>query len=420
MSRMSFCAELTRSVAVLLIVGVQVFLTALGAPPAGGPWIRHTIDDSSSGADGVRVADVNSDGLPDLVTGWEEGGVTRVYVHPGVETVTQRWPAVTVGRTPAVADAVFADLDGDGSVDVVSSCEGTTRTVFVHWAPRDQRLYLDPDSWITEPIPATVGRTQWMFALPMDVDGAYGLDLVLGSKGDEAVIGWLQSPANPRQLENWRFRKLYDADWIMSLIEADMDGDGDPDIVASDRKGVASGVLWLEHPGSDEVVGNWAEHRIGASGVEVMFLDLGTVNGPVPTNLLASVKPNEIYQFHRPDDPAGQWPADVIKVEFPEGLGTAKAVCTGDLDLDGRIDIAYSCEGANPPKHGLIWLRNGGPGARVQWKGEDISGPEGIKFDRIELLDLDGDGDLDVVTCEENSGPESRGLGVIWYENPHR
>jgi len=417
---MSFCLELTRSVAVLLIVGVQVFLTALAAPPAGGQWTRHTIDDSSSGADGVRVADVNSDGLPDLVTGWEEGGVTRVYVNPGIGNVTQNWPSVTIGRTPAVEDAVFVDLDSDGYMDVVSSCEGATRTVFVHWAPRDQRLYLDPDSWVTEPIPATVGRTQWMFALPMDVDGAYGLDLVLGSKGEGAVIGWLESPAKPRRLEDWRFRKLYDAGWIMSLIEADMDGDGNPDIVASDRKGAASGVLWLEHPGSDEVVENWTEHRIGASGVEVMFLDLGTVNGPLPTNLLASVKPNEIYRFHRPDDPTDQWSIDIIKAEFPPGLGSAKAVRMGDLDLDGRIDIAYSCEDANPPKHGLIWLRNGGPDARVQWKGKDISGPEGIKFDRIELLDLDGDSDLDVVTCEENAGPESQGLGVIWYENPHR
>ena len=38
--------------------------------------------------------------------------------------------------------------------------------------------------------------------------------------------------------------------------------------------------------------------------------------------------------------------------------------------------------------------------------------------DRIELLDLDGDGDLDVLTCEERQN--KNGLGVIWYENPAR
>ena len=31
------------------------------------PWKRHTIDNSSIGADGVRVADANTDGVMDLV-----------------------------------------------------------------------------------------------------------------------------------------------------------------------------------------------------------------------------------------------------------------------------------------------------------------------------------------------------------------
>ena len=32
----------------------------------------------------------------------------------------------------------------------------------------------------------------------------------------------------------------------------------------------------------------------------------------------------------------------------------------------------------------------------------------------IDVLDLDMDGDLDVMTCEEREN-----LGVVWYENPH-
>lgn len=47
---------------------------------------------------------------------------------------------------------------------------------------------------------------------------------------------------------------------------------------------------------------------------------------------------------------------------------------------------------------------------------QPVSGKEiGEKFDRIELLDLDGDGDPDLLTCEEREN-----LGVIWYENPSR
>src|SRR5262245_63756965 len=83
------------------------------------PWPRHAIDSSSRGADGVRLADVNGDRRLDISTGWEEGGVIRVYRNPGPAAVRDAWPAVTVGRVRSPEDAVFVDLDGDGAMDVV-------------------------------------------------------------------------------------------------------------------------------------------------------------------------------------------------------------------------------------------------------------------------------------------------------------
>ena len=65
--------------------------------------------------------------------------------------------------------------------------------------------------------------------------------------------------------------------------------------------------------------------------------------------------------------------------------------------------------------HYVFWLRTESwpdPG-KVEYF--DIAGPRGIKFDRIECVDLDGDGDLDVLTTDERDS-----LGVIWYENPTR
>ena len=107
-----------------------------------GAWVRHTIDNSSRGADGVRFFDVNGDGLEDIATGWEEGGLIRAYLHPGRKKVTGAWPLVTVGRVKSPEDAVFCDLDRDGFVDVVSCCEGRNRKVFVHWAPPETGKYL--------------------------------------------------------------------------------------------------------------------------------------------------------------------------------------------------------------------------------------------------------------------------------------
>ncbi|MFT7513031.1 MAG: hypothetical protein ACI9QL_002239, partial [Candidatus Omnitrophota bacterium] len=44
----------------------------------------------------------------------------------------------------------------------------------------------------------------------------------------------------------------------------------------------------------------------------------------------------------------------------------------------------------------------------------DMPAPESRKkMDNAFLVDLDGDGDLDIATTEENGG-----WGVIWFENP--
>ena len=48
-----------------------------------------------------------------------------------------------------------------------------------------------------------------------------------------------------------------------------------------------------------------------------------------------------------------------------------------------------------------------------KWNVIDVSGSVGVKFDLVELVDQDGDGDLDAITCEEVDN-----LGVFWFENP--
>ena len=403
-----------------MVIHAAWFLLALyGAGLAEEvPWKRHVIDHSSRGADGVRLADVNGDDRIDITTGWEEGGVTRVYLHPGYGRVETAWPAVTVGRTPAVEDAVFCDVDGDGAIDVISSCEGSSKAMFVHWAPRQSQRYLFSEAWTTEAIPATVKQTAWMYALPMQIDGRAGVDLAVASKGQNGLVGWLQSPAHPRTLEDWQLHRLYEAGWIMTMASLDVDGDGDLDLVVSDRKGENAGVLWLEHPGKDAVAGNWSEHRIGAAGREVMFLDVADLDSDGRRDIIAAVKPDEIHWFRPPSVASDPWPVQVIKVNHPAGIGSAKAVRVGDIDGNGKVDIVYSCESATPPKCGVVWLSYDETPHEGSWQVTDISGPEGIKFDLIELFDIDGDGDLDVLTCEERH--QGKGIGVFWYQNPQR
>jgi hypothetical protein len=371
------------------ILALSLVAASLTLPNAGATWKRHTIDGpdqaaGKSGADGVRLADANDDGLMDITTGWEEGGAVRVYLNPGPEQAKSPWPAVTVGHAKSVEDAVFADLDDDGNLDVVSATEGKNRTVYVHWAPNQSR-YLDPKAWITQAIPATAGLQMWMFCLPANIDNSNGIDLVLGSKNDNAAIGWLESPAHPRDLDAWKYHRLHDAVWIMSICS--MDQDKGLNLIYSDRKGPESGVYQLTTPSPNAA---WKRTLLTGGGDEVMFLDL------IPNNaspLVAVARKGAPVLTPDTDYP------------LPKNAGTGKAVRSALINSDARPDIVLTCENAKGNLSG-VWWHNG-----ARW--HDISGPEGVKYDRIELLDLDSDGDLDLITCEERTN-----LGVIWFENP--
>ncbi len=389
---------MTRLVPVLLVLAPALFAT---------PWTRHSIDSSEKGADGVRLADVNDDGLLDIATGWEEAGIVRVYVHPGTDKVRMPWPSVTVGTVARPEDAVFADINGDGAMDVVSSTEGDEKTIYVHQAPSDG--YMDPAKWETRPVVRSQGKGQWMFAEPMDVDGNGSMDLVAGSKNDFAAIGSWRFPTTPGGKASWS--RWYGAGWVMSIIAHDMDGDGADDIVASDRKGPRRGALWFQNmPGSSA----WPVVRIGSEGEhEAMFLDVADLDGDGVTDVVMAVRGGPI-QFFRGISANGR-NFRSHSIDIPAGFGSGKSVAVGDMDGDGTPDLVFSCEGADGDLSGVGLLQHAGDPTVSTWSVTDVGGPEGTKFDRVELLDIDGDGDLDILTCEERDN-----LGVIWYENPAR
>jgi hypothetical protein len=383
--------------------------TSVGAAP-GPVWARHTIDAASRGADGVKLGELDGDGLPDIVTGWEEGGVVRAYLNPGPTKAREPWPAVTVGTARNVEEAIFADLDGDGRLDIVSGAEGNTRTLYWHRFTGTPAQLLDAAAWRTEAFPATARAQLWMQAAALDLDGRHGSDVLLGAKGGGATIGWLRAPAMPGDLHAWTFHRLRDAGWIMSLLPHDMDDDGDADVLFTDRTGKRRGAFWLENPGAaaNRSHAPWPEHAIGALKREAMFADLGDMDGDGRTDVAVAVKPADIVLVLR--QPDGGWRENVLTLDT-SNLGDAKAVKIADVNGDGLPDLLFTCENANGPREGVVWLeqQRGGP-----WLQRPLGGPDGVKFDLMQVLDLDGDGDRDVITCEERDN-----LGVVWYENPN-
>jgi len=386
-----------------LFTSLLVLLT-VGQTLTAEPWKHHAIDPGGanglSGADGVRLADANGDGLMDTVTGWEEAKAIRVCINPGPAKVREPWPSVTVGKISGAEDAVFVDLDGNGILDVVSCTEVRNKTVYFHWAPQNKADYLKADAWTTQAVPATAKKEAWMFAVPMDIDGQHGIDLVIASKG-KASVSWLEAPADPKNVAKWALHKIVDAGWIMTLRSQRKDTKL-ASVYVTDRKGKQRGVYRLDPTRFESGAITWQRHDIGGQEHEVMFMDLW----PGSNKPLVATRNREILDF------ATNPPA---RIPNPFDVQNGKALRIGDIDLDGQLDIVHTVNrGKNKSKPGVTWLKK----IDGKWKAFDLGGPEGTKFDRIELLDLDQDGDLDVITCEENAGAKSMGLGLIWYENP--
>lgn len=373
------------------------------------PWQRHTIDDSSLGSDGTKFSDVNNDGKFDLITGWEEGGVSRIYLQP--ENPKQKWPFIEL-PSPDVEDAFVSDLNGDGYMDLITMSEGKHQRVTIHWAPANSEDYLDPQKWLTKDIPITIGKTKWMFGRPIDLDGKNGIDLVVGSKDPNGTLGWLEAPVDPLNMEGWKYHEITQVGWVMSIELLDMNTDGEMDLLITDRYGDFRGLRWMENPGKSFLHGKWRHHLLGLRDGESMFMDYFEADtDKKELNIIVPVVNRGWEHFERKD---GQWISQ--KMEFPDFVGNrAKSVTIGDIDQDGLLDLTATFS-QSLGKSGVI--------AKMSFQTDepyfiDISGKEGVKYDFILLKDMDGDGDLDVITSEETAADGSKkGLGVIWYENP--
>ncbi len=147
----------------------------------------------------------------------------------------------------------------------------------------------------------------------------------------------------------------------MSIQPLDVNRDGQPDVLVSDRYGPRAGIAWYENPGKDNAT--WPRHDVCKMDVQALFLTPATLEADRTDVLIASSKAILWYKL---DGELRE------TIPLPDWCGTGKAVSVGDLDGDQQPDFVFTCENAvgersgnrlgEAQPHGLAVPRHRRPG----------------------------------------------------------
>ena len=200
----------------------DLYYFEIPANPAGGPWPRTTVT-TTVHPEGIGVGDVDGDGDIDLC-GPVDGQQIAWWANPGDGSAS--WTAHQVGQTPSKhADRFYvADLDGDGNPDIVTSvANGTDTGVYWFEAPDNPVT----GAWTRHTV-ATLDSTNSMDVADMDGDG--DIDIIPAEHfGSRRIFAY----ENVDSASSWTAHQVDTGkESHLGARVSDLDGDGDLDIVS--------------------------------------------------------------------------------------------------------------------------------------------------------------------------------------------
>ena len=299
--------------------------------------------------------------------------------------------------------ANFGDFNNDGKADVVSG-------PFIYEGPEFtmKREFMPPAP--TDPL----GYSANFFAFAYDFNGDQWQDvLIVGFPG--ADVHWYENPKDGK--EHWKKHHVFKGVDNESPTFADVTGDGVPELVCMNggRIGYATfdkadpAKMWTFHP-----AGTGKDYQRFTHGIGV-----GDVNGDGRMDLL-----EKTGWWEQPASLEGnaEWKKHAHDFGGPGG----SQMYAYDVDADGDNDVisAIAAHG-----YGLAWYEQQKESENVTFKRHLILSDkgeekiEGVQFSQphaVALVDMDGDGTMDLLTGKRywahgpKGDPDSNGPAVLY------
>lgn len=287
----------------------------------------------------------------------------------------------TLDTRAGLRQLLSADMDGDGDLDLLGTSV-TGDEVFL--------LRNDGAAWQASALDASPTTTNGAFDVAVgDLDGDGDLDVVASARDAGDLVYWL----NDGSASTWtRDAIATTVPGIRGIELGDLDLDGDLDVVAAVTG--AGDLRWWE-----QTAVGWTGRVLEGSATDVRLVQLGDIDRDGDLDVIAAVPGAEVAWWENPRGAATPWTRTSIGatvVVDPGGL------VVGDLGPDGAVEILVADQDNDTV---LRWKLLGGGTRGGTWKAEIVVGAGEVpSVAALELADLDGDRDLDLLVASSQAG----------------
>jgi hypothetical protein len=307
-------------------------------------------------------------------------------------------------------DTLPFDVDGDGNLDLLVSQENHSLKHSVCFSPGLGSKARVAKNWVCEVVTATKDKKSWMWAEPIMLANGQQAFVIGGQDNDETgpgSVALLLPDSTRRNLGAWTYRALDEAArFIMIIFVKDFNGDGLEDIAFVDKGGNSAGLNVIMQPNSP--AGQWTTRRL-SQGVK------GAAFAVLHGDLIYVVEKAEHYSIVGYDPSSGVARTHRL---LPSHLCEPKSFAIGDFNGDMAEEFAIFCGSVRSTDIRAYLISSapeGGADVKIVAASPGNRFSE-TKYDTVHAIDMDKDGDLDLLTDEETYG--GVGQGVLWYENP--